>query len=463
MAARSTPAGSLCWRASHCSSVQPRRQIAVQRIVRRGLIGHEVGPHAATDELGKNLGGIAQEADRERAALDAAALDQCQSLVQVGRHPVEVAALEPALDPARPALDREQRGPGHGRRQRLGAAHAAEPAGQDPPAGEVAAIVLAAGLDEGLVGALDDPLRADVDPGAGGHLAVHHQALAIELVEFFPSGPVRDQIGVGDQDAGCVGVGPEHADRLARLDQQRLVVAERLQGVDQDVVAAPVARRPPDAAVDHQLLRALGDLGVEIVHEHPQRRLGLPAAGVEPGPARRPDHPLVVASVQLHGPVPRLLATPRAKPLRHYSAASSAPMTIAAPIIPPPPGGRRRGQWWTSARFRQPRAARLLLRLARGHGALRGQPKGPRSTCSASSPTRAHPLPGRLREGGQLMERKVWDAPLLEALSRAMADASICGLGQAAPTDPLGAQVLRRRPSRRPRRPPDPRRPDHTW
>jgi NADH:ubiquinone oxidoreductase subunit F (NADH-binding)/NADH:ubiquinone oxidoreductase subunit E len=33
----------------------------------------------------------------------------------------------------------------------------------------------------------------------------------------------------------------------------------------------------------------------------------------------------------------------------------------------------------------------------------------------------------------KLMEREVWDQPLLEELCRAMADASICGLGQAAP------------------------------
>ena len=32
-----------------------------------------------------------------------------------------------------------------------------------------------------------------------------------------------------------------------------------------------------------------------------------------------------------------------------------------------------------------------------------------------------------------LMEQKAWDLPLLDELSRAMADASICGLGQAAP------------------------------
>jgi formate dehydrogenase beta subunit len=32
-----------------------------------------------------------------------------------------------------------------------------------------------------------------------------------------------------------------------------------------------------------------------------------------------------------------------------------------------------------------------------------------------------------------LMERPVWDKALLDDLSQAMADASICGLGQAAP------------------------------
>jgi formate dehydrogenase len=32
-----------------------------------------------------------------------------------------------------------------------------------------------------------------------------------------------------------------------------------------------------------------------------------------------------------------------------------------------------------------------------------------------------------------LMEREVWDEPLLEELAQAMRDASICGLGQAAP------------------------------
>jgi formate dehydrogenase len=36
-------------------------------------------------------------------------------------------------------------------------------------------------------------------------------------------------------------------------------------------------------------------------------------------------------------------------------------------------------------------------------------------------------------KAAQLMQAKTWDKALLEELSAAMADASICGLGQAAP------------------------------
>jgi formate dehydrogenase len=37
----------------------------------------------------------------------------------------------------------------------------------------------------------------------------------------------------------------------------------------------------------------------------------------------------------------------------------------------------------------------------------------------------------------QMMEERQWDRPLLEELSQAMMDASICGLGQAAPNPAL--------------------------
>src|SRR5690606_19916260 len=124
-----------------------------------------------------------------------------------------------------------------------------------------------------------DARRADVDPRTGRHLAVHHQALPIELVEVLPGGPVRHQVGVGDQHARGVGMGGEDADRLAGLDQQGLVVAQGLERLDDRVVALPVARGAADAAVDHQLRGVLGHFRVQVVLEHAERGLG------EPGPA----------------------------------------------------------------------------------------------------------------------------------------------------------------------------------
>ena len=142
---------------------------------------------------------------------------------------------------------------------------------------------------EGLVGALQDPLGADVDPGPGGHLAVHGQPQRLQPAELVPGGPARDQVGVGDQHPGGVLVGAEHAHRLAALDQQRLVVAQPLQRGDDGGIALPVARRLARPAVDHQILGALGHLGVEVVLQHPQRRLLVPAPAGQPAAARRPD------------------------------------------------------------------------------------------------------------------------------------------------------------------------------
>ena len=151
------------------------------------------------------------------------------------------------------------------------------PAGHHQPPGQAAAEVLAGALGEGLVGALQDALRADVDPGAGGHLAVHGQAQRFEPAELVPGGPARHQVGVGDQHPRRLVVGAEHADRLAALDQQRLVVLQPAQRGDDALVALPVARRLAAAAVDDQVLGALGHLGVEVVHQHPQGGLLVPA------------------------------------------------------------------------------------------------------------------------------------------------------------------------------------------
>ena len=83
--------------------------------------------------------------------------------------------------------------------------------------------MLPPGLDEGLVSALNDALRADINPRSGSHLAIHHQAAAIQLVEMRPVRPFRHQIRIGDQHPRRIRMGAKHADRLTGLHQQRLV------------------------------------------------------------------------------------------------------------------------------------------------------------------------------------------------------------------------------------------------
>ena len=119
-------------------------------------------------------------------------------------------------------------------------------------------------------------------------------------MEVVPGGPTRHEVGVGDQHARRVRVRAKHTDRFAGLDQQSFVVLKRLQGGYDGVEILPRARRPADAAVDDEFVRVLGDIGVKVVHQHPQRGLGQPAFGVECGTARRAHFAGVVAWV-CHG------------------------------------------------------------------------------------------------------------------------------------------------------------------
>ncbi len=241
---------------------------------------------AATDQLGQDVGGVADQRHRAADAVAAPAVDHGHRLVERVGQLVDVGDVQAAAGAGLVDLDHQRRSAVHRDRQRLGAAHAAQAGGERGRPGEGAAEMLARRLGEGLVGALDDSLRGDVDPRAGGHLAVHREALALQLAEVLPGRPVRHEVGVGDEDAGRIGRGAEDADGLAGLDEQRLVVLEALKLRDDRVEGLPGARRPPGAAVHDEVVRILGHLGVEVVHEHPQRRLLLPALAGERRAAR---------------------------------------------------------------------------------------------------------------------------------------------------------------------------------
>ena len=91
-----------------------------------------------------------------------------------------------------------------------------------------------------------------------------------------PVVPVPHQIRIRDQHARGVGMRLKNADRLAGLHEQSLVVFESAQRIHDRMKAIPIARGFPGAAVDDQIFRTLGDLRIEIVHQHAQRGFLLP-------------------------------------------------------------------------------------------------------------------------------------------------------------------------------------------
>lgn len=290
----------------HVGVLDAEREVG-QRVVGRRLVGDDVDGRPHGEQLRHQLGRVAQDADGQRAAGVAGLGGQPQRVVEgVGAH-VEVAVLDPAFDGPRVDVDAEGHAAVHGDGERLGAAHAAEPGGQGDRAGQRAVEALGGDRGEGLVGALQDALGADVDPRARGHLAVHRQAKRFEAAELLPGGPVADQVGVGDQHAGRPLVGLHDADRAAGLDEHRLVLLQAAQGADHRVEGVPVAGGLAGAAVDDELVGVLGHLGVEVVLQHAQRGFLLPAQGAQFRTARRAYRPrsrhrcgLLVMALDIH-------------------------------------------------------------------------------------------------------------------------------------------------------------------
>jgi hypothetical protein len=122
-----------------------------------------------------------------------------------------------------------------------------------------------------------------------GHLAVHHEALAIELVEVVERRPVRHQVRVGDQHPWRVRVRAKHPNRFSGLHAKRLVRFEVTQSRHYAIKAFPVAGGAADATIDNEFLRLLCDFGIKVVHQHPQGRFGQPASGGNFWATRCPD------------------------------------------------------------------------------------------------------------------------------------------------------------------------------
>jgi len=164
---------------------------------------------------------------------------------------------------------------------------------------------------QGLVGALQDALRADVLPGPGGHPGVRGEALIDQGLERGPDTPGADDVGVGHQHQRREAVRGEQADARARLHHQSLVLLHPRERGHDAIVAVPVARGPGAAGVDDQLLGPLADLQGVL----PQAQDGLGAS------------PCSATSRPPHGDGALF-------PNGHVSLPSSAPVTPCKATVP---------------------------------------------------------------------------------------------------------------------------------
>ena len=111
------------------------RDVAADRIGRR-LVGDDVGRDAALEQRVHDVGDVRDEADRDRLAPLLRAEHERERLVEIVAAVLQVALAQAAVDALGIDLDDERRGAREHARERLGAAHAAEPGGQHEAPGE---------------------------------------------------------------------------------------------------------------------------------------------------------------------------------------------------------------------------------------------------------------------------------------------------------------------------------------
>ena len=268
----------------------PTRHIPVERIMRARLIGNDVQDNTPPYQLRINVGGVPDQPDAEHLPIGAGLFDERESIIQRIRDLHEITGLDTPTDAVDVDIHAQRDPLVHLDCERLRPAHPAEPGREHDAAEQRPPAPLARERTERFVRPLHDPLRADVDPRTRRHLPVHRQAGRFELPELLPRGPLRHQQRVRDQHARRERVRLEDADRLARLDEQRLVAFERTQGSHDRVERRPISSSLPAAAVHDQIIGPLGDVGVEVVVEHPERSLLRPAFAADLCTAWRAHH-----------------------------------------------------------------------------------------------------------------------------------------------------------------------------
>ena len=188
--------------------------------------------------------------------------------------------------------------------ERLRATHAAQPGSDDEAPCERAAEVARRHGAKRLVRALHDALRADVDPRAGGHLAVHREAQALESPELIPVGPASHEIGIGDAARAAHRACVRNTATGLPLCTSSVSSSASVRSVR--TMASNASHERAARPVPPYTTRSSGrsaTSAIEVVHQHAQRGFLLPprqralaprGARTGRGPLRGPERRLIL-------------------------------------------------------------------------------------------------------------------------------------------------------------------------
>ncbi len=159
-----------------------------------GLVGHHIHLNAAPHNLRQHIGAVSNQAHRQRPPFAPRLFTKHQRLIQVFGDHVAVARFHSPFNSAAIHINGQHHAVVERDGKRLRSSHAAYAAGYHQSTFESAAKVPLGQRGKGLKCPLQYALRTDINPAPRRHLAVHHQALAVQIVEVLPVGPLAHQI-----------------------------------------------------------------------------------------------------------------------------------------------------------------------------------------------------------------------------------------------------------------------------
>ncbi len=161
---------------------------------------------------------------------------------------------------------------GNFRRLALGAAHAAQTGGNKQPAGQIFLLgdtqFQPASVQQGVKGAMDNALGADIHPAAGGHLPIVGNAQCRRPIKSVQIVKQPHHQAVCDDNPRGGFVGSKQPYRVPRFHNQGLLVGKLFQIFFNQPVLHPILADLTGFPVGNQLVRIERHLKIQVVIDH---------------------------------------------------------------------------------------------------------------------------------------------------------------------------------------------------